>query len=109
MHIDDLFDSFNERIQRTINEDFEMVRADELGLDRRAGYRLYVNTDYIVVEGGSRELDYYGGFEYVDSEHVQIYGDYKFYSARSDRVQEAIERYYTDKELEEFKDEEAAE
>jgi hypothetical protein len=36
-------------------------------------------------------LDYYGGFEYIDSDYVKTYGEYVFYSADADRVQEVLE------------------
>lgn len=99
--INDLFDSINERIERVLREQFDAVSAEQLGLDRRAGYRLYVNADYIAAEGDGHMLDYYGGFEYVDSEAVRVYGDYKFYSSDDERVREHIARYYDEQQAEE--------
>ena len=72
------------------------VRADKIGLDPRAGY-VWVDqeNDIIVCNDNSRRtLDYYGGFEYVDSCAVTKFGDLTIYSGYDDeRVCEAIEYY----------------
>ena len=70
----------------------EYVSADACGLDYRAG-KLYVTPDAIIA-ANSATLDYYGGFEYVDSEYVTTIGKYKIYSAESSRVMEAIETFF---------------
>jgi galactokinase/mevalonate kinase-like predicted kinase len=71
----------------------EQVKPEQLGLDRRAGYHMYVvEGNHLIVRLGSgdRQLQYYGGFEYVDKDHRSEVGGYAVYSAESDRVQEAI-------------------
>jgi hypothetical protein len=73
------------------------VTADQLGLDSRCG-RVWVDTDYnvvcdtcyIVAHKGSR-IEYYGGFEYIEDEHRDEFGDYVVYYATSDRVQDCLE------------------
>ena len=91
----DMMDAVNEVVERNVAIKMTTVNADQLGLDIRAGYRLYVDENYIVVHvNNARPLDYYGGFEYVDSSCVQIIGDYKFYSSEDDRVQGHIEHYF---------------
>lgn len=96
----DMADAMNEVVERTIRSNMECVRPRQLGLDDRAGYELFVNEDCIAVRNGNRRsLDYYGGFEYVDSEYVQVFGDYTFYFAEDDRVSDHIDRYYDDAEV----------
>jgi beta-galactosidase/beta-glucuronidase len=90
---DHLIEDINQRVYRHVKEQFTEVRAEALGLDRRAGYSIYVNRDYIAVEGDGHMLDYYGGFEYVSSEWVTVVGDFKFYSACDDRVRDHINTY----------------
>ena len=70
------------------------VEPEELGLDERASYRKLVVMDDAIIarsESDNRVLSYYGGFEYVDSEHVTQIGRYTIYSADCDRVQGCIE------------------
>lgn len=67
------------------------VNAMEVGLDFRAG-TLYVGGDFIATHDWNRyNLDYFGGFEYVEKDLINVVGDYVFYSSQSDRVQEAID------------------
>jgi hypothetical protein len=56
------------------------TNAQELGLDPRAGHRLYVDDCSIVVaRHNDKWLQYYGGFEYVDKECRYEMGEYVFY------------------------------
>ena len=90
----DFVDDVNDRMRRLVNE-MDYAPADELGLDRRAGYRLHVNEDCIVVDKDSdRTLQYYGGFEYVDKEYRIEMGDYVIYLGDDDRVRSHIDTYY---------------
>ena len=69
----------NEMVEQLIDEEFRVVKSSEVGLDNRSAYQLFINEDYIAVgKGNRRTLDYYGGFEYVDEEHVTVLGDYIF-------------------------------
>lgn len=71
----------------------DVVTADKIGLDIRAG-RVYVTPDGIIVrEGNRRTLEYYGGFEYVDRGCVITLGDLTIYTRGDDRVEEAIDFY----------------
>lgn len=90
----DMVDELNDVVQRTVRETMEPCKASELGLDYRAGGSLFVSEDCIAVEGGSSALDYYGGFEYVDKDYVQVVGDWKFYFADDSRVRDHIETYF---------------
>ena len=85
----DLLDEVQDCVERQV-QGMRRVRASELGLDDRCG-RAYVDEDCIVVEGDGRSYNYYGGFEYIDSEDIRKVGDYTIYLNTSDRVQEALE------------------
>ena len=85
----------NKKVEAIIDEEFREVTPKEIGLDPRAGYNLFINEDYIAVSKGNRRtLDYYGGFEYVDEEHVTVLGDMVFYSADDERVQGHLDEFY---------------
>jgi len=83
------------------------VSADRLGLDIRAGGRLWVSKDCIVVrKGNDRSLQYYGGFEYVDKDCRVELGDYVVYTSDDDRVRDHIEAWiYANTESEELQEE----
>jgi hypothetical protein len=93
-------DDVNDQLRRIVNA-MEYVPADALGLDRRAGYRLFVNDDCIVTDkDGDRTLQYYGGFEYVDKDYRIEMGDYVIYLGDDERVRGCIDSYYdTEKEV----------
>lgn len=99
-NVGDMIDEINETVSRFIRENMESCKATDLGLDRRAGYVLFVNEDCIAIEGDGHMLDYYGGFEYVDKEYVRVMGDWKFYFAEDQRVRDHIETYFEKEEVE---------
>lgn len=71
---------------------FKEVTAAEIGLDPRAGYKLFISPGALVVNvRNASSLDYYGGFEYVDKEYVKIVGEWKIYMSDDgdDRVRDA--------------------
>lgn len=76
-------------------KDMHQTSADKLGLDIRAGYKLWVNQDCIVVrKGGDGMLQYYGGFEYVEKTCRVELGDYVAYLNEDSRVEECIQNYF---------------
>ena len=91
-----------DQIRNLVDEYFEdsgavRVSAEEVGLDRRAGY-VFVSTEegwIAAIAGNVRSLEYYGGFEYV-TDKLTI-GEMTFYSSDSSRVADAIE-YYNDEQ-----------
>lgn len=89
----------NQKVEVIIDEMRE-VKPKELGLDERAGWRLYIDEEYIAVKNDSdlKNLRYYGGFEYVDEEHVQAIGDYVFYHSEDERVAGHLAEYFQDQE-----------
>lgn len=79
MSVDRLIKEVNEKIEVFL-QDMQEVTAAALGLDIRAGYHLFVSEECIAVKKkDDRRLQYYGGFEYVDSEFRKEIGDYVFY------------------------------
>ena len=85
----------NKKVETIIDEEFREVTPKEVGLDPRAGYNIFINEDYIAVSKGNRRtLDYYGGFEYVDEEHITVLGDMVFYSADDERVQDHLDEFF---------------
>ena len=83
---------------------FKEVTPEDLGLDRRSGYRLYLHPggDCIVVpKRDDRNLQYYGGFEYVDKDCRTEVGDFVFYFSEDERVQEHLNCYFDEHEEEE--------
>ena len=69
------------------------VRADEVGLDFRAGF-LYVTEEAIIVEGYPWPIQYYGGFEYVNEADTETIGVFTIYFNNDERVEKAIEYYF---------------
>jgi hypothetical protein len=76
-------------------QNLTQVKAEDLDLDPRAGTRLFTDgTDGIVVRKDSdQNLQYYGGFEYVDKYNRTEIGQYVFYDIGDDRVSECLEYY----------------
>lgn len=84
---------------RAVVRDLPYVAADELGLDRRSAYRVWVDEDAIIVsKDQDRTLQYYGGFEYVDKDARIECGDYVIYSNDDSRVADCLEQYYLSQE-----------
>ena len=72
------------------------MSADKLGLDKRAGHKLYIDGENrcIYVESHYlRALDYYGGFEYIkdDDGRLELNGFVRFDGYESERVAECFE------------------
>ena len=84
----------NGKIEAIIDEMRE-VKPDELGLDKRCAFQLFIDEEYIAVQKSDlRNIRYYGGFEYVDEEHVTVLGDMVFYSADDERVQDHLDEFF---------------
>jgi hypothetical protein len=103
MYFEDVLDQVNQLAEQYIKT-LEYVRADQCGLDYRAGY-VYVGReadDVVAVEStGRRALEYYGGFEYVVSECVTTIGNYTFYRG-SERVTDCVDAFAESEESEEI-------
>ena len=93
-NIYDMIDTIDDTMRQLVNE-MDYVPADDLGLDRRAAYRVWVNSDCIIVsKSEDRTLQYYGGFEYVDRDYRYEMGDYVVYLMDDDRVKKHILYFY---------------
>lgn len=93
MNTFEFLDSIDNRITEHVAK-FQEVTAEDLNLDRRSAYRLYVDADHSCIAVSKRDdrtLQYYGGFEYVDKDYRQEMGNWVFYFAEDDRVAMAIE------------------
>ena len=80
-----------------VHENMIQVSPEELGLDGRAGFQLFVDKEenWIgVLTGSDNSLQYYGGFEYIDKEYRETCGAFVFYSAEADRVRECLDHYF---------------
>ena len=89
----------NEMVEQLIDDEFRSVKSSEVGLDSRAAYEVFINEDNIAIRKSDRRtLDYYGGFEYVDEEHVTVLGDYVFYSSDDERVQGHLDEFFMQEE-----------
>lgn len=98
---DQLYD-INQKVTSIVMGEMTEVLPEDLGLDRRAGYRFYVTKDAIAVRvDNDRTLQYYGGFEYVDKESRVQYGEWVFYMASDERVVDHLAQYYDDETEEE--------
>ena len=69
------------------------VSADQAGLDHRCGsIHVSVSEDFIAVNS-TYSIEYYGGFEYIDSDYKTTIGHITFYSGDHSRVRDAIAYY----------------
>lgn len=91
MLYDVIYDA-EQAVKQHLQEHGKLVSAEAIGLDCRAG-RVWVTEDAIVSEGHAGSLDYYGGFEYVDTEYTAQVGNYKVYFADDERVAGCLEFY----------------
>jgi len=92
MELFDLIDNVTELTDNFVGT-MGKVPAVKLGLDNRCG-SLFISPDCIAVyKANDRSLQYYGGFEYVDSQFRHEMGDYVFYSAENSRVRDHLEQY----------------
>jgi len=89
----ELVQDLDTQIRKTV-ANLPCVRADELGLDRRSAYGVWVDEDALIVsKDEDRTLQYYGGFEYVDKRSRIECGDYVIYTNDDDRVEGCLDFY----------------
>ena len=86
------------QVDEMVKEQMTEVKADDVGLDRRAAHRLWITKDTIAVrKDADGSLQCYGGFEYVDKECRMEMSYWVFYFAEDERVADCLSQYY-DKE-----------
>ena len=67
----------------------------ELGLDFRCGRILISVNENFVAACNPSSIEYYGGWEYIDSEFKLDTPEYRFYDGEADRVYNVINNYRT--------------
>lgn len=96
--IETFFDEQELAVAKYINENFVMVSAEELGLDYRAGGIVFVNDEAIAVSVKYvMSLDYYGGFEYINSSSRKESCGFVFYLREDARVNDCINHWKVEK------------
>jgi len=90
-------ESLSEQVDAHVEANFkEVTNLRQLNIDPRAAGKLFVNEDCIAVRKyNDRSLQYYGGFEYVDTDFRAEAGGYVFYFAADSRVQDHLDSYYS--------------
>jgi hypothetical protein len=91
-NIMDLADEVQDMVERQV-QGMRRVSATDLGLDQRCGFA-YVDESMeciVVDDARARSFNYYGGFEYIDSEDKRTLGDYVIYFNTCNRVIDALE------------------
>ena len=71
--------------------DIEFKSAAEFGLDPRAGTLYYDEEADVLISCVKSNLDYYGAFEYIDSENITVVGNYRIFHPECERVQDCID------------------
>ncbi len=95
MNVHELVDEVEGKVKEIILS-FTEVTPEELGLDTRCAYKLYINEDFIACrDSDKRNLNYYGGFEYVDSQYVISLGNFHFYSIEDSRVSRHLDIFFS--------------
>jgi hypothetical protein len=95
--LEQLIERVNEMAQEMLDEmvadgDAQFKSATDLGLDGRASWdKLIVSADFIAIKkDADRNMQYYGGFEYVNKSFRKEIGEYVFYMAEDSRVSQHI-------------------
>lgn len=90
-------DECTDMVEDYLYEHGELVSAAKLGLDPRCG-SAYVTDEAVVVQGGVGRFDYYGGFEYVESEYRSVVGHYTIFTIDDERIRKCIDHYNEEKD-----------
>jgi len=92
-----LLETIQNAVQKYIEEsdvvEIGATGLEELGLDFRCGRILISVDEGFVAARSPRSIEYYGGWEYIDSEFKLDAGDYRFYDREADRVDRVIQYY----------------
>jgi hypothetical protein len=103
----EFLDTIDDRVTAYVAKMTEVI-GEDLGLDSRAAYRLYVDETCIAVDKrNDRTLQYYGGFEYVDKDFRKEMGNWVFYSAEDHLVASALANLEEEKPFVEADDDNA--
>ena len=84
--LDELVRLVNDIVDSALSEATQHT-PPELSLDRRCARAIWRGKDWLCTElADKRTLEYYGGFEYVSPEYINILGSYVFYGIGDSRV-----------------------
>ena len=89
--IDILQNDINNMVEDFMS-DTMLIEPEAVGLDRRVG-TIFVTPDKSCIIAPLHNqacIEYYGGFEYVDREAKKVIGNYVFYLATDDRVEDHL-------------------
>lgn len=94
--LENLIQTVDEQVADFVKDMLEVLPAD-IGLDKRSAYRLYLCEDGLACsKKDDKNLQYYGGFEYIDKEYRIEYGNWVFYTLgdSDERVEECLKKFY---------------
>ena len=98
MNTYEFLDTLNDQVFAHVMTNMREVNATQLGLDARAGHQLFIDDMCVAINRAhDRNLQYYGGFEYIDKSLRETHGNYVFYFVNDDdeycRVRECLDRF----------------
>lgn len=99
MSVEHLVNKIDELVADFLCEECKTVTAKEVGLDKRCGTISVSEEAVLISSDRDGNLQYYGGFEYIDKSHRYALGETVMYLAEYDgetceRVQGIINRVY---------------
>lgn len=87
MFTSDLIDTINDSVATHIASNMQEAYPEAFGLDNRCARTMFFDDYCIaVLKHHDRNLQYYGGFEYVDQQYRVEIGNYVFYMGEDERV-----------------------
>ena len=79
-NIEQQLEAYESQISDTIKADTKLMEnPEDGGLDPRIYCEMYIGKDYVAVYGNTRNLLYYGGFEYIDETYVRKIGNWTIF------------------------------
>lgn len=97
MYFHEMMDEVNELVGKVLAGANALTTSEQIrgiGLDPRAASTIWICDDFIAIRRRNQgTMNYYGGFEYVDADCVDVLGDFVFYNAENSRVAGHIERH----------------
>ena len=88
----ELNDDIAKKVQAFIDEHGQEVEPESVGLDTRVGTLIVIENEGVMVEKHrANDIEYYGGFEYIDDEDKSEVGDYVLYSIEASRVEKILD------------------
>ena len=91
----DIINEAQEKFKEYLENNTIYVRADDLGLDKRAGSAWIDKQDKCIVVASPdlKAFQSWAGFAYIDDAYIATLGSYTVFSAANIRVEKAINFY----------------